>query len=226
MVQQLERALDTFAPTTAKEQTSKQQILDLLPMRPAALFRDYFAPGHLTGSGFLFSADGQRVFVGEPQVVKEQLGLRAGVVKDQRGLVFLHLLQHRRNGVFRAAAGPWRGLVRDQHLDIRIRAGIGQKDIAGVGMTGEQVRDLLRVIHGGRQSHAAQIGTQRLQPRQGQHQLIAPLAFGQCVDFIHDHALQPFEHARGVFVAGQQRKAFRRCQQDMGRVGALAFLAA
>lgn len=63
MVQQLERALDTFAPTTAKEQTSKQQILDLLPMRPAALYRDHFAPGHLTGSGFLFSADGQRVLL-------------------------------------------------------------------------------------------------------------------------------------------------------------------
>tara|TARA_Y100000588_G_C13598922_1_gene646199 strand:- start:14 stop:571 length:558 start_codon:yes stop_codon:yes gene_type:complete len=57
------QALDAFTPTTAKETTSKAQILDLLPLRPACLYRDHLTPGHLTGSGFLFSADGQRVLL-------------------------------------------------------------------------------------------------------------------------------------------------------------------
>ena len=68
-----------------------------------------------------------------------------------------------------------------------------------------------------------QIGAERLQAGQRQHQLVAALAFGQGVDFVDHDALEPFEHARRVFVADQQGKAFGRGQQDMRRVGALAF---
>ena len=45
------------------------------------------------------------------------------------------------------------------------------------------------------------------------------------MDFVDDHPLEPREHARRILVAGQQRKAFGRGQQNMGRVGALAALA-
>ena len=48
----------------------------------------------------VMDADGQGVLVGEPEVVKENLGLCAGVVKDQRGLVLFHLFQNRRDAVF------------------------------------------------------------------------------------------------------------------------------
>ncbi len=64
-------------------------------------------------------------------------------------------------------------------------------------------------------------GAQRLQAREGQHQLVAALAFGQRVDLVDDHPLEPREGARRVLVAEQQREAFRRRQQDMRRVGAL-----
>ena len=42
------------------------------------------------------------------------------------------------------------------------------------------------------------------------------------MDFIHDHPLQPGKHPRRILVTDQQGEAFRRGQQDMWRVGALA----
>ena len=173
----------------------------------------------------MVDADGQAVVIGQPQVVKENFRLRAGVVKDQRGIVFAHLLQHRRDGIGCAAAGPWRGFFGAQHLDVGGRAGVGQQNLAGIGMAGHQMRDGGGVFDRGGQAHAFQIGAEGLQPRQRQHHLIAPLAFGEGVDFVDHHPFQAFEHARRVFVADQQGEAFGRGQQDMRRIGALAFAA-
>ena len=61
-----------------------------------------------------------------------------------------------------------------------------------------------------------------MQARQGQHQLIAALGFGQCVQLVDDNALKAREDARRVLVGQQEGKAFRCGQQDMRRVGALA----
>ena len=154
----------------------------------------------------MVDADGQGVVIGQPQVVKENLGLRTGVVKDQRGLVLADLLQHRRNGVFGATAGPWRGGVCGQHGNVGGGAGVGQQNLAGVGVAGQRVGNGGGVFDRGGQADAFQIGTQGLQPPQRQHQLVAPLAFGQCVDFIDDNPLEPFEDVRRVGVAGQQRQ--------------------
>ena len=65
----------------------------------------------------------------------------------------------------------------------------------------------------------------RRQPRERQHQLIAPLAFGQRVDLVDDHALEAGEGAPRILVGGQESEAFGRGKQDMRRVGALALLA-
>jgi hypothetical protein len=46
------------------------------------------------------------------------------------------------------------------------------------------------------------------------------------VDFIHDHPLQTFEHARCVFVRGKEGKAFRGGQQNMRWVGRLRLISA
>ena len=56
---------------------------------------DLFALGAIQAP--VVDGDRQGVFIGEPEVVKENLGLRAGVVKDQRRLVLAHLLKHRWN---------------------------------------------------------------------------------------------------------------------------------
>ena len=55
--------------------------------------------------------DRQRVFIGEPEVVEENLGLGAGVVEDQRGAVLAHLFEYRRDRIGRAATGPRRGFL-------------------------------------------------------------------------------------------------------------------
>ena len=48
-------------------------------------------PG-LAGQRAVVNANRQRVFIREPEVVKKDLCLRAGVVKDQRGFVAFDLL--------------------------------------------------------------------------------------------------------------------------------------
>ena len=42
------------------------------------------------------------------------------------------------------------------------------------------------------------------------------------MNFVDYHAGKVGENAGRIFVAEEQCKAFRRCEQDMGRVGALA----
>ena len=57
---------------------------------------------------------------------------------------------------------------------------------------------------------AAQVGGKRGKAGELQHQLIAAFAFGQRVKFVDDHTGKIGEYARGIFVAEQQGKAFRR----------------
>ena len=64
--------------------------------------------------------------------MKEDFGLRPGVVKDQRRLVLLDLLQNRGDRIGRAAACPRRGFVGGQHGDIRVRPGVGMQDVTRV----------------------------------------------------------------------------------------------
>jgi hypothetical protein len=82
-------------------------------------------------------ADGQRVLVGEPEVVEEQLGLRAGVVEDERGAVAPDLGQHVGDGVAAAAAGPGRAGLGRHHADVGVGAGFRVQDLAGVGVAGQ-----------------------------------------------------------------------------------------
>ena len=173
----------------------------------------------------VMDADGQAVIIRQPQVVKENLGLGAGVVENQRRFMLPDLIKDRRNSVGRATARPRRGLGSAQHLDVRGRAGIGEKDRAGVRVTCHEMRDGGRVFDGGRQANPFQIGAKRLQPRQRQHQLVATFAFCQGVDFIDHNPFETFEHARRVLVGGEEGQAFGGGQQDVGRVGTLATFA-
>ena len=137
----------------------------------------------------VMNANGQGFVIGEPEIVKEDLGLRARVVKDQRGGMLSYFVQHGTDRVFRTAASPGRGLVGGEHRDVWCRAGIGQKDFAGIGVPGEEPRDGFGILHCGRQTHTSQARAQRLQAGQRQHQLIATFAFGQSVNFVDHNAL-------------------------------------
>lgn len=59
----LETLITAFSPQTDKERFSRDAVLGLLPALPRCLYRDHFNPGHITGSGFLVSADGQRILL-------------------------------------------------------------------------------------------------------------------------------------------------------------------
>ncbi len=170
----------------------------------------------------MVDGDGQAVRVGHPEITEEQFGLRAGVVEDQRDAVTAHLFQHRADGITPAAARPRGGGIGFEHCDVRVRAGIGQKDRAGIGVAGEEARDGGGILNRRGQPDAAQAGSEGLEPGQRQHQLVAALGFCQRVNFVQHHARQPREHARRVFVGQQQRERFRRGQQDVRRIGALA----
>ncbi len=173
----------------------------------------------------VMNADGQTVVVRKPEVVKEEFGLRAGVVENQRGLMLLDQVQHRRDRVFGTTARPRRAFIGHQHGDVRIRPRIGQHNGARVGVARQLAGDGGGVLYGRGQSDAAQPGRHGLHAAQRQHQLVPPLAFGQRVYFIHDDALDTFEHARRILIRHQQCKALGGRQQDVRRVRALpAFL--
>ena len=73
--------------------------------------------------------DGQGLFIRQPQIVKENLGLCAGVVEDQRDAVGFDLFQDCGDGVFAPTPRPRRRHIGNQHLNVRIRAGIGQQHL-------------------------------------------------------------------------------------------------
>ena len=98
------------------------------------------------------------------------------------------------------------------------------QDVAGVRVLGQQVCDGAGVFDRGREADAFEIGAQRLQAAEREKHLVAAFRLCQCVDFIHDHPFEACKHARGVLVRCEQCEAFRCCQQNMRRVGALAFL--
>ena len=178
----------------------------------------------------MMDPDWQGVFVGKPQIVKENLCLGAGVVKNEGRLMRTDLVEDIWNGIDRAPARPWRWIRGLEHRNIRGRARIGHQDLTRIGVARQQMRDGRRVFDRGGETDAAQAGriftAEGFQPAQSQHHLIAAFGFAQRMDFINDDALQTGKHAVRVFIRGEKREALRRGQQDMRRIGALTFLAA
>ena len=84
------------------------------------------------GEAAVVDADGEVLAILQPEVVEEKLGLGAGVVEDQGGLVAGHFVQDRGDGVAAAAAAPGRGVVGFQHRDVGVGAGVGFQD-CGLG---------------------------------------------------------------------------------------------
>ncbi len=98
------------------------------------------------GEAAVVDADGQVLGVGKPEVVEEQLGLRAGVVEDEGGPVAGHFVQDRGNRVAAAAAAPRGRGFGFQHRDVGVGAGVGFEDR---GFGGEEAGEGGRVFDGG-----------------------------------------------------------------------------
>ena len=73
--------------------------------------------------------------------MKENFCLRAGVVKDECGLVSAHPIQNGRDSIGRAPTSPRRCLGGLKHSDIRVGPRVCYKDVARVRVTGQQSSD-------------------------------------------------------------------------------------
>jgi hypothetical protein len=165
-------------------------------------------------------ADGQVFVFGQPEVVEEQLGLRAGVVEDQRGAVARDLVQDRRDGVAPAAArsrgAGWRfpawrcrGRGRGRLRRMAVRGQGSGRGRAGL----PPWRTGRRGAGRGPGLQAGEAGASSWSPRLDSARAWISSMMTRC---------RPWKDARGVFVAEEQGEAFGRGQQDMRRVGALA----
>ena len=120
----------------------------------------------------MVDAYGQTFVIRKPEVVKEKLGLRAGVVENKCCFMCFYLFKHRRDGIGRIASCPWRWVFRYKYGNVWRRAGVGEQDVAGVRMARELLCNGLRVIHRGRQADAFEIRAKPLEPTKCQHQLV------------------------------------------------------
>ncbi len=79
--------------------------------------------------------------------------------------------------------------------------------------------------HGGRQADAAKTRPVSLDLCQGQGDQIAALGGCHLMDFVDHHGLDGAEHIARLRIGQEQHQRFRRGQQDMWRLGALALAA-
>ena len=149
------------------------------------------------GKAAVVDADGQIIGVGQPEVMEKQLGLSAGVVKDERGAVGFDKVKHGGDGIAATTTGPGGRGIGQQHLDIRVGAGVGLQD---GGVCAKKAGEGGGVFHRGRQADAAEGGGEGREAGEVEHELIAALGFGKGMDFIDDHALKALENPWGVFV--------------------------
>ena len=80
--------------------------------------------------------DGETIVVHAPEILKQHLGLAAGVDEDQRGLVALDQVIDFAERMARGMTGPRQPLARIEHFDDRGRSTAGQHDIGSVACTG------------------------------------------------------------------------------------------
>ena len=75
-------------------------------------------------------------------MVEKDFRLRAGVVKDQRGLVAGDLVQDFRDGIAAAAARPRGRCGGVEHGDVGVWAGIGGQNLGARAQIGGQRRGI------------------------------------------------------------------------------------
>ena len=169
--------------------------------------------------------DRKAVVVHAPQILKQHLGLAAGVDEDQRGLVALDQVVDLRQRVARAVAGPGQSLARVEHLDNRRRRTAGDHDVGGLAhaaaLRHQKPRQRFRLGDGRRQSDRANLWRQPPQPRQAERQQIAALGGDQRMQLVEHDALERREQKRRVVGRQQQRQLFGRGEQNIRRIAPL-----
>jgi hypothetical protein len=166
--------------------------------------------------------DRQVVVVDAPQSLEDDLGLGAGVDEHQRGAGPPDRLVQRRYGVGRVVAGPRQAVRRQEHGDVGLGSRRAQDQSRPALTHGQIVEQSLRLLHRGREPDEARARRKARQARQPERQQLAAFGPGERVQLIHHHAGQALEHLRRLWIGDQERKRFRRGQQDVRGRGALA----
>ena len=79
----------------------------------------------------MMQCDGKIVVVDVPELLKDCLGLAAGVDEDERGLMRVNEPVDFIKRVPRRMPSPWQPFAGVEHRDIRRRAGLGDDEIGG-----------------------------------------------------------------------------------------------
>jgi hypothetical protein len=172
-------------------------------------------------------ADRKVLIVGGPEILEDELGQRARVAEDERGLVPLDLA----HDVLAAQRPEWpdQGMRSSSGSRIAISASAPGSprttSTVRVAMGREPALIGFRVGDGGGKGDPAQAGGETLQPGQREREEVAALAAGEGVDLVDHHRLQAREERRAVFVAEQQAERFGGGEQYLRRAHALAGLA-
>ena len=173
------------------------------------------------------NADGQLVVVHVPKMLENVLGEEARVGEDQRGAILPQKLVELGNSPCRRMPAPGHPvLFRQQDLDLgrRPRLALHHRHPVDLTPRGNPCPEAFFVGYRGGQRGALHIGRDGLQPRKAQGQQIAPLAGGESVNLVDDDAPAAGKEIEALRVGEQQREAFRRSQQYVWRLVALAAL--
>ena len=137
--------------------------------------------------------DRKALVVELPQRLEGELGLEAGVDEDERGRGPVDRLVDLGHGVARRPAAPGHGLLRNQHVHDRGRAGVAQDQLRATGMGRKPPAQHVRVVDGGRQAGAPEARREVLQARKAEVKQVAALGAVKRVDLVDDHALEVAE---------------------------------
>ena len=109
--------------------------------------------------------------------------------------------------------GPGDPVLRQQNLEPGRRASLAKDDV--VASVRQPASDAGRIVHGRRQTDAADARRKSPQPRQPQRQQVPSLGSMDGVDFVDDHAFQILEIVARALPGAEQGQLFGRGQQNV-----------
>ena len=170
--------------------------------------------------------DGEVVVVDAPQRLEGELRLAAGIDENQRRLVLLDQIVDFAERVARRVPGPGQALAGVEHRHLRLRAGL-RDDEVGLRRALQRLRhqktaQLIGFGDCGGKTDRRNRRRQLKQPRHAERQQIAALRCHQRMQFVEHDAAQRAEHVGRIGGSQKECELFRRGQQDVRRIAALA----
>ena len=155
----------------------------------------------------------EAVVVDAPQLLKDALGLAAGVDEDERRLVALDQLVDLAERMMRGMSRPRQALGRIEHADVG-GAAFGDHEIgqgrAVLALRHEKAAQIIGLRDRRRQSDAGEIRRKREQPRQPERQQIAAFGRDQGMQLVEHDALERAEQIGRIGRRQDQRQLLGR----------------